>query len=90
MAKYSLCGRTTYSFNGNRKCHFNASVAACLQVRPGLRYATVNNEDGARVDVYASGFWGGKQTSEDIVFDVKDKAIAPSYRGTKYPHLVVF
>ena len=38
-----------------------------LQVRPGLRYATVNNEDGTRLDVYASGFWGGKQTSEGIL-----------------------
>ena len=38
-----------------------------LQVRPGLRYATANNEDGTCLDVYASGFWGGKQTSEGIL-----------------------
>ena len=28
-----------------------------LQVKPGLQYATANNEDGAHLDVYASGFW---------------------------------
>ena len=61
MAKYSQCRRATYSFYRTRKCRFHASVAAFLQVRPGLRYATANNEDE---DVYVSGFWGGKQTSE--------------------------
>ena len=55
-----LCGQVqpvwpaTYSFYGTKKCHL-------LQVRPGLQYATANSEDGARVDVYASGFSGGKQ-----------------------------
>ena len=63
-----------------------ASVAATLQVRPSLRYATANNEDGAHVDVYASGFWGGNQTSEGI-FYVKIKAIASSYRGS-YPSIL--
>ena len=38
----------------------NAVFMHPLQVRPGLRYATANDEDGARVDVYTSGFWGGK------------------------------
>ena len=57
----------------------NAVFIHPLQVRTGLRYPTANNEDGARLDVYASGFWGGKQTSEGI-FNVKVKAIAPSYR----------
>ena len=52
-----------------------------------LQYETANNKDGVRVDVYASGFWGGKQTSEGIVIDVKDKAIAPSYCGTQVSSL---
>ena len=39
-----------------QKMPFHASVAASLQVRPSLQYATANNEDGAHVDVYASGF----------------------------------
>ena len=33
-------------------------------MRPGLRYATANNKEEACVDIYASGFWEGKQTSE--------------------------
>ena len=45
----------------------NAVFMHPLQVRPGLRYATANNEDGPRLDIYASGFWGGKQTSEGIL-----------------------
>ncbi|XP_065898058.1 solute carrier organic anion transporter family member 4C1-like isoform X2 [Dysidea avara] len=46
---FSPCraGCDEYFLNGDRN------------VRPGLRYATANNEDGARVDVYASGFWIG-------------------------------
>ena len=67
----------TYSFYETRNRRFHVSVAASLQVRSSLRYATVN-ENGAHVEVYASGFWGGKQTSESI-FDVKVNAIAPSY-----------
>ena len=87
-AKYSQCGWATYLFYGTRKCRFHATVAASLQVRPSLQYATANNEDETRVDIYASGFWGGKQTSEGI-FYVKVKAIAPSYHGSypsSYPH----
>ena len=56
----------THSFYITRNRCFHVSVAASLQVRLGLRYATANNEDEAHVDVYASGFWGGKQTSEGI------------------------
>ena len=57
---------------GGRHTHFteleNAVFIHPLQMRPGLRYATANNEDGACVNVYASGFWGGKQTSEGVFF----------------------
>ena len=34
----------------NQKMPFHAPIAASLQVRPGLRYATANNEHGAHVD----------------------------------------
>ena len=44
----------------------NAIFMHPLQVRPSLRYATANN-DGARLDIYTSGFWEGKQTSEGIL-----------------------
>ena len=58
---------STASVSG-RHTHFtepeNTVFMHPLQVRPGLHYATANSEDGTRLDVYASRFWGGKQTSD--------------------------
>ena len=63
-AKYSQCGQA-------RHTHFtepeNTVFMHPSQGRPGLRYATANNGDGTHLDVYTSGFWGGKQTSEGIL-----------------------
>ena len=62
------CGQVQPVWAGNIPIlrNQNAVFMHPLQVRICLRYATANNEDGALVNVYASGFWGGKQTCEGI------------------------
>ena len=47
-----------------------------------LTYATANVEDGARLDVSATGFWGGRH--QKAFFDVKVfNPNASSYRGSQ-------
>ena len=57
--------RSSTTSVGGRHTRFtepeNAVFMHPLQVRPSLRYATANNENGSLLDVYASGFWRGKQ-----------------------------
>ena len=63
VAKYSQCGQATYSFYVTRKCSVHVSV---LQPLTGetLQYPTANYENGAHVDISASGFRGGKHQKE--------------------------
>ena len=51
-----------------------------------LTYATANVEDGARLDVSATGFWGGRH--QKAFFDVKVfNPNASSYRGSQVSSL---
>ena len=48
-----------------------------------LSYRSVNNEDGARLDVAAKGFWDHRQ---EAYFDVKVfNPLAPTYGSTSLP-----
>ena len=68
-------------------CH-NVSIEPDLQPLTGeqLSLATSNRAEGARLDVAANGFWGGRY--EHALFDVKVfNPYAPSYRHTLLPAL---
>ena len=68
----------------NQKTSYSCICCSVLQVRPFE--ATANYEDGACVDVYASGFRGGKH--QKTFFDVKVfNPNEPSYRGTQVSSL---
>ena len=66
----------------------NVSIEPDLQPLTGeqLSLATSNRAEGARLDVAANGFWGGRY--ERALFDVKVfNPYAPSYRHTPLPTL---
>ena len=66
-------------------CH-NVSIEPDLQSLKQLSLATSNRAEGARLDVTANGFWGGRY--ERALFNVKVfNPYTPSYRRTPLPTL---